>query len=577
MAKKASAKKAKTARPRKAAAKTGRSATKAVPKKTGSTAKKPATPAGDGALRPGHAAVRMYNNILGDCFLVRFPVDGREMKILIDCGALQGMPDATGIMQEIVANIAETTAEDRPNGGKVSRLDILVATHEHVDHLSGFAQARDIFDGIEIGELWLAWTEDERDPDAAKIRARRRKTLDLLLKLDGHISSPAATDEEDFDADESVMPAQSKDDIRQLFAFTEDAELDASSAALLGAAGNGRMTTGKILTYLKEKAEKVRYFVPGSDPVPLATEIPVQVYVLGPPKDEKLLKRSNPRKGEVYLRGETDDLAAYLAAAIQLDKTREMFDPDEEKTFQMAMPFESHHLQQLSLLMSTGDAAAARYFDGENEWRKIDRDWLRAAEQLALKLDSDTNNTSLVLAFVVGEGADRRVMLFPGDAQVGNWESWQQYIWPKGAKRDEPKSIAIAELLASTVLYKVGHHASHNATLRAAGLELMTHPELVAMIPVKEEFARKTKGWNMPFPALLSRLMEKTKGRVLRADRSRADLVDESQRRANNAGEMSSKEWGSFLDRVEEGPQGALGDVPLFVEYFVPFVSKSAR
>ena len=89
----------------------------------------------------------------------------------------------------------------------------------------------------------------------------------------------------------------------------------------------------------------------------------------------------------------------------------------------------------------------------------IDRDWLRAAEQLALKLDSDTNNTSLVLAFVIGEGEDRRVMLFPGDAQVGNWESWQQYIWPKGSKRGEPASVDITELLAATVLYKVGHHA----------------------------------------------------------------------------------------------------------------------
>lgn len=564
MAKKASPKR--TSGSRKATAETGRSAGKPVPKKRSPAAKKPPSRTDKRSLRPGHAAVRMYNNILGDCFLIRFPGGDREVKILVDCGALQGMPGASQIMREIAADIAETTR---------GHLDVLVVTHEHVDHLSGFAQAKDIFDGVEIAELWLAWTEDDRDPDAAKIRERRRKTLDLLLKLDKHFRAPAVSEEDDLDADESVAPAQSRDDVRQLFAFTEDALLAAESG-LMGAAGNGRMTTSAILSYLKEHAKRVRYFIPGSDPVPLATETPMQVYVLGPPKDEKLLKRSNPRKGEVYLRGETDELAAYLAAAIQLDKTRDAFDPDEEKTFRMAMPFDEHHLQHLSLLQNAGGAAAP-YFAPEDEWRQIDRDWLHAAEQLALKLDSDTNNTSLVLAFVIGEGSDRRVMLFPGDAQVGNWESWQQYIWPKGSKRGDPKSVGIAELFASTVLYKVGHHASHNATLRAAGLELMTHPELVAMIPVKEEFARKTKGWNMPFPALLSRLMEKTKGRVLRADKNRADLIQERASRADGPGELSGKEWDEFLDRVEEGPNAKHGDVALFTEYFVPLVPKALR
>ena len=163
MAKKASAKKTKTASARRSAAKTGPT-TKKVAKESPAP-KKPAEPVGDGLLRPGHAAVRMYNNVLGDCFLVRFPVGGREVKVLIDCGALQGMPAAALIMREIAEDIAKTTD---------GRLDVLVATHEHVDHLSGFAQAKDIFDGIEIGELWLAWTEDDRDPDAAKIRARRQ-------------------------------------------------------------------------------------------------------------------------------------------------------------------------------------------------------------------------------------------------------------------------------------------------------------------------------------------------------------------------------------------------------------------
>jgi hypothetical protein len=64
------------------------------------------------------------------------------------------------------------------------------------------------------------------------------------------------------------------------------------------------------------------------------------------------------------------------------------------------------------------------------------------------------------------------------------------------------------------VLYKVGHHGSHNATLREKGLELMTSDALTAMIPVNRASAKKMK-WDMPFPSLFSRLQERCHGRIL--------------------------------------------------------------
>jgi hypothetical protein len=72
-----------------------------------------------------------------------------------------------------------------------------------------------------------------------------------------------------------------------------------------------------------------------------------------------------------------------------------------------------------------------------------------------------------------------KVLLFAGDAQIGNWLSWQDVPW-------KDQSINTDDLLARTVFYKVGHHASHNATL-VAGLEKMTSPELVALIPVHKQ------------------------------------------------------------------------------------------
>ena len=47
--------------------------------------------------------------------------------------------------------------------------------------------------------------------------------------------------------------------------------------------------------------------------------------------------------------------------------------------------------------------------------------------EFALKIDNDVNNTSLALAL---ELADKRVLLFPGDAQVGNWLSWDRQMIP---------------------------------------------------------------------------------------------------------------------------------------------------
>ncbi|HEU4596195.1 MAG TPA: hypothetical protein VFS10_13735, partial [Pyrinomonadaceae bacterium] len=70
-------------------------------------------------------------------------------------------------------------------------------------------------------------------------------------------------------------------------------------------------------------------------------------------------------------------------------------------------------------------------------------------------LDDAMNNTSLILLFEVGG----RKLLFPGDAQIENWN----YAL-KGAPAKELK--ATKALLEDVSLYKVGHHGSRNATPR---------------------------------------------------------------------------------------------------------------
>ena len=100
-------------------------------------------------------------------------------------------------------------------------------------------------------------------------------------------------------------------------------------------------------------------------------------------------------------------------------------------------------------------------------------------------------------------------------------------------KERQTRTVKSDDLLARTVLYKVGHHGSHNATLREKGLELMSSSELAAMIPVNRVTAKKMD-WLMPFPALLTRLVEKTHGRVMDAERGLDDAA---------AQDLSDADW----------------------------------
>jgi hypothetical protein len=233
----------------------------------------------------------------------------------------------------------------------------------------------------------------------------------------------------------------------------------------------------------------------------------VQVYVLGPPRNTERLKKERPssRDPETYVGSEHAlTLADSFFAAVS---THDAVVGDE-----LAYPFDQF-FRKAADDQGPDSFFAQNYVDG-SAWRKIDHDWLNTTSDLALALDSDTNNTSLVLAFELGDDGD--ILLFPADAQVGNWLSWHDVTWE--GHRDQTAD----DLLGRTIFYKVAHHGSHNATLRALGLEKMTHAQLVAMVPVDEGTADKQQ-WAMPFPPLWERLQEQCQGRVLRSDEGEPD------------------------------------------------------
>jgi hypothetical protein len=445
--------------------------------------------------------VRMYRQGLGDCFLLTCSDGGDESHLLIDCGVLKGTGEADKRMQEVAESVRETT------GG---HLDRLVVTHEHWDHVSGFLQAEAIFDTLEVGEVWLAWTEDPEDELAGELRKRKKKRLNGIAaaaKLAEGEKTPAA-----------------KRTARQLDALL-------SFHGDLGA--RATKTTAKALEWVKGREAQVKYLRPGEQFFDLPGLPGIRVYVLGPPHDRRMIKRSDPSKAhpEVYeLAAAEGSHQGFLAAAEALAE-------DESPG---AQPFDRFfRIKEADARRE--DALVKKYYGEGAAWRRIDHDWLGYAGQLALQLDSDTNNTSLVLAFELSSGGE--VLLFPGDAQVGNWLSWELLEWQvqEGA---ESRTVKSADLLARTVLYKVGHHASHNATLREKGLELMLSGELTAMIPVNRVTAKKME-WLMPFPSLLNRLVEKTHGRVIDAERG---LDDAAPR------ELSDAAWDRFMARCDVQP-----------------------
>jgi hypothetical protein len=179
----------------------------------------------------------------------------------------------------------------------------------------------------------------------------------------------------------------------------------------------------------------------------------------------------------------------------------------------------------------------ATYDDPAQAWRRIDHDWMSGFGQLALDLDSDTNNTSLVLAFEFSK--TREVLLFVGDAQVGNWQSWAALEFTVPGRSTPMPAL---DLLARTVFYKVGHHCSHNATLKNGGLELMNRDDLVAFIPLDKDTAKNqgTKGWDMPAGPLLTALKEKAGKRVVISD-----VKEKLSTEAANAGVVAT---GTYID-----------------------------
>ncbi|MGJ7518038.1 hypothetical protein ACSFE6_27330 [Pseudomonas baetica] len=407
------------------------------------------------------ATVRIYRHGLGDCHLVTLHADGgATYRILIDCGVIIGTANATKMMTDVMEDVLTES------GGNI---DLLVATHKHWDHLSGFVQAKDAFAKLNVGEVWMAWTEDPDDEKARELRKDNDEALAMLQSAAMRLQ---------MDAPDSEHP------LMELLGF-------------FGA--SARITTQSALDAVRNKTANVKYWNPETDPPHDLPNVGAKIYVLGPPREEDKLRNMNGPKSpgsKTTYKLALEAFNQYLTPAINEDESQLPFARPYNIPAQVAqsVPF-----------------FQARYWNQE-DWRRIEDAWLDDATGLALQLDNVVNNTSLVMAIELNEG---EVLLFAADAQVGNWLSWKDRKWtdPEGTQVTGP------DLLRRTIFYKVGHHGSSNATAREYGLELMENLQ-VAIVPVDHAMALKRKWGDIPFKTLMDALEEATKSRgfTLRTD-----------------------------------------------------------
>jgi hypothetical protein len=501
--------------------------------------------------------VRMYRHGFGDCFLLSFfQGDDRVWTMLIDCGIKHNTRSKDVPIEDVIQDLTETLT---PPGGRKPVVDVLVASHEHWDHISFFHPKRtpDFFSKFSIGQVWLAWTENPDDDEAVAINSRLRKGVTALQIAAAELKAAEAAEARQFRnqfVGGSVAAARARfnGQMEDVLGFYGMAALSRVSQSGIRYKTKPKVSTDtevamNRLIELGEKGGGIRYFSPGKTIDRRLLPPGINIYVLGPPRSS-MINKSNPSSGanhETYFGIEQSGLAGFMDALLPADSS------GGNGTATTSSPGPFHPRCSVAPdHAKKDDWFSGTYFYAKEKYRQIESSWLDVAGQFALQLDGAINNTSLVLAIELAESG--KVLLFPGDAQVGSWLSWHDHKW-KVKRGSTTESINAEELLNNTVLYKVSHHGSHNATIRDKGLEMMTHPDLVAMIPEKEDSYN-----GILYEPLIERLNELCRGRVIVSADVNHPPEDLLKHKPSG---MTTAEWKAFKQD--------LTIEPLYVEYTV--------
>ncbi|MHC1551238.1 ComEC/Rec2 family competence protein [Phyllobacterium sp. K27] len=154
--------------------------------------------------------IRMFDVGLGDCIYCRIPDghdNGRDFHILIDCGSLSGMDYLRAALEKLKTML--------PDEGDKKRLDLLIVTHQHKDHILGFTP--DLWEDFSVGALWMSAAMDPDHPEAKNARQlhdfagamiERVQRLDFSPKLEGLFSAYAAKNDVAMETLQKTIPSK---------------------------------------------------------------------------------------------------------------------------------------------------------------------------------------------------------------------------------------------------------------------------------------------------------------------------------------------------------------------------------
>jgi beta-lactamase superfamily II metal-dependent hydrolase len=437
-------------------------ATKKAAKKT---AKKKSVKAQKVTKSKGGLRVRMYRIGFGDFFLITVPTKAGPQHILIDCGVFKG---DLKTMDDCVQDLAVETNR---------KLALVIATHYHADHLSGFASQFDEFAKFEVGAVWLPNRLDPKLEHAMKLKAQITSVANQLQL--------------------------------RLGARTDDAGIQALNK-VQDALGVGEGKNEKALRLLTEGFKNkppVFYYEAGDKPhLPKVLQGAITAELLGPAPlaaEGEFSTAENKKqqyisavaeKGMPFSGGlqpfEKDWPATaddYPAAAFQAYKTPEQIENDQPAT---AADLERVlHDAQPDVLLALADA-----------------------------IDGTLNNQSLVILFT----CMGKKLLFVGDAQWGNWSYW--LYGRKATGKNVPEISETAKDILSTIdFYKVGHHGSTNANpipaVAAMNVECVSMCSTESGDPDrKRPHGHVENESEVPRIKLMVEMQKRTKNRLVRSD-----------------------------------------------------------
>lgn len=406
-----------------------------------------------GGKARGGLRVRMYRVGFGDFFLVTVPTGSGPQYILIDCGVHAGNISS---MPACVQDLVKVT--DR-------KLALVIITHYHADHLSGFATQAEEFEKFEVEAVWITNRLDPTDGGAMKIKSQ-------ISALAMHLQMQLAA-RNDLDGVQALDKAENA----------------------LGAAGSKNDRALALVTSGFKNAPPVYYYEAGDAPVlPASLRGALTAQILGPaPKDSADEFSASDNKAEQYL------------ANVERSGL-----PDAE-TFE---PFEHQWLASATDYPVEAFRPWKAPAEMEKALHAMQPDVLAAAAET---IDGTLNNQSLVVLFT----CQGKKLLFVGDAQWGNWAYW---LYGKPVKGKDPGiSDEARRILASIDFYKVGHHGSTNATPIPA---VSAMPDrCVAMCSTetgfpskKRTYGRIDKKTEIPRIALMEALEKQTGDKLVRSD-----------------------------------------------------------